>query len=333
MATSSPANSQTLIQACEALKRQSDRNKCLEEAIKALSKPPQPPVSVPVAVVEPPPAPSKKEVAAKRIETVIAATTALQSVIDLGISYNDYQPYIQKLAVEIGQYKASIQFDEERSAVSKLEEALNAYRNAASYWQADIRFYARDSNRVAYFGSLPMNLAGVSDIVNAYNIPTQKSDIWGLNYGATRAQALATIWQYAKDRIHSAQEAITFNPQAKTKETAQQPVGGDEAMEVKKIISVSIDSDTGAEKFLTKPSDRDAISIAERYVLQTPWLEGKGRVVNAFKNGRNYVCGAVMKNEEDLKQFIFEVRAEQTRLQRSGELFGESWQTFCFDPA
>jgi hypothetical protein len=326
-----PAYAQNLIQACEALKRQTDRNKCLEEAIKALSTAPQVSAPIPVAVAELPAAPSKKEAAAKRMESVIAATTALQSVIDLGISYNDYQPYIQKLAVEIGQYKAAVQFNEEKSAVTKLEEALNAYRNAASYWQADIHFYSRDSNRIAYFGSLPMNLAGVSSIVHAYNIPTQKSDIWGLNYGATRSQALSTIWQYAKARIDDALEAVAFKPQSHV-QSAQQSAGEIQP-EIKKIYAVSIDPDTGAEKFLTRPSDRDALLLAERHVLQAPWLEGKGRVVNAFKNGRQYVCGSVIKNEEDLKQFVLEVRAEQVRLQRTGESFGESWQTFCFDPA
>jgi hypothetical protein len=116
-----PSKAEALVQACQSLKRQSDRNKCLEEAVRASIGTPKV-EAMPVA--PPSPQPSNKEIAAKRSEQVFAAVLALQSVIDLGVSYNDYRPYIQKLAVELGNYKNGIVFDEERRAAEQLQLAL-----------------------------------------------------------------------------------------------------------------------------------------------------------------------------------------------------------------
>lgn len=196
-------SSESIITACQTLKRQVDRNKCLEEAVKALAKP----VDAAPAIK----GPSKKELAAKRSESVFSAATAIQSVIDAGISYNDYQPYIQKFAVELGNYKSSIQHDEERNAADLLSSALEAYGDASAYWRADISFYSNQDYRISYSGSLPMDIAGVSGIVSKYSIPTQKSDIWGLSYGATRGAALSTIWGEAAARISQARTALEFN--------------------------------------------------------------------------------------------------------------------------
>lgn len=125
-----PTKADVLIQACQSLKRQSDRNKCLEEAVKAAAGTAKAD-SAPVAAPPVPAPPSNKDVAAKRSEQVFAAAQALQSVIDIGVSYNDYQPYVQKLAVELGTYKNLIVLDEEKRAAEKLQLALVAYTDSS----------------------------------------------------------------------------------------------------------------------------------------------------------------------------------------------------------
>ncbi|HEV2612513.1 MAG TPA: hypothetical protein VGU61_19785 [Noviherbaspirillum sp.] len=214
-------NAESLVKACQSLKRQSDRNKCLEEAIKSSANA-QPAVQAIPAAPAVPEAPVK-EIAAKRAETIFASVAAMKSVIDIGVSYNDYQPYIQRIAVDLGQYRQAAQLPEEKDAVALLEKALEAYGDARDYWQADINFYSRRDNRLAYAGGLPTTMAGVGGIVSKYDIPVQKSDIWGINHGATRGVALSRIWSVADESVTAAKALLDGIGQ--TKDSAKPGAG------------------------------------------------------------------------------------------------------------
>lgn len=192
----------SIIQTCQGLKRQSDRNKCLEEAFKSAS------ITKPMVAVASLPEKSKRDIASKRAEQVFSYAQEIQSVIGLGVSYNDYSPYIQKFAIAVDQYKSAAELPEEKDAAAFLVNAIDAYRDAREYWGADIRFYSNSDNYTSYPGGLPSQLAGTGHILNKYQIPISKSDFWGLFEGARRDLALTTIWQFAKDATSSAKGAI-----------------------------------------------------------------------------------------------------------------------------
>lgn len=187
------------IAACEKLKRQSDRDKCLEFAITAASTQRQAP---PVVEAE-----SASTLAKRRAADVLSAAADVQSVVASGVSYNDYGPYVQKLAIAMDRYKAASFLPEEKTAVEKLEQALTALQDARDYWQRDIEFFSRFS-ATTYPGGLPTDLAGTESIVSRYSIPTRKADFWGLSRGALRHEALAAIWQFAALRVSEAKDAI-----------------------------------------------------------------------------------------------------------------------------
>ncbi|PVX86446.1 hypothetical protein [Paraburkholderia unamae] len=119
-----------------------------------------------------------------------------------------YQPYVLQLSIALDQFRSAAQTQEERDAAGLLAEALQAYTDAATYWQADIEFYARNGNRLAYMGGQPVGLTGTGYILDRYNVPIQNSDVWGLQKGAPLNVALVTIWQYAKGKTDEAADAI-----------------------------------------------------------------------------------------------------------------------------
>lgn len=282
----------SLIQACQSLKRQADRNKCLEEAVKSVAARP-----VPAIVPTPPavavPEPSKKEMAAKHAEQVFAAAQALQSVIDLGVSYNDYKPYVQKLAVELGAYKAAVKFPEEQRAVELLQESIDAYEHAREYWYADIEFYARRDNRIAYPDGLPMQMAGVSYIINRYSIPIQNSDWLGLNRGASRGTALSTIWQFAQGKISEAKAVLSFEQ-------------------------------------VTSDPKTEALAVAERMVIPRVGGAELFRIANAYAGAGKFVCGSVAgKTDSSFRLFAANPEAGSVYIEGEHEWTDAIWPTFC----
>jgi hypothetical protein len=203
-AFSAGTTAEQLVQACQSLKRQADRSKCLEEAVRAAAS--QAPA------VQPQPAqqqPSAKELALSRAEKAIAASDAIQSVVASGISLLQYQPYVQQLSIALDQYRSVAQLQEEKDAASFLGEALQAYSDAGTYWQADISFYSYRDNRIAYGGAQPTGLTGTGWILDRYSISRNKSDIWGIYNGAPLNSALTTIWWYAKDKTQAAKDAVS----------------------------------------------------------------------------------------------------------------------------
>lgn len=294
--------STSIIQACQTLKRQTDRNKCLEEAVRSLAAAKSVEDAAKHTPSPKPPEPSNKEIAAKRSEQVFAAALALQSVIDLGVSYNDYKPYIQKLAVELGSYKTTIQLQEEKLAAELIEKALKAYDDAREYWYADIEFYARRDNRLAYFGSLPMELAGVAHIVNRYSIPVQKSDLFGLNVGATRSTALSTIWRAASSSVDQARIAISFKEKAaENRKTQGESIGGE-----------------------------DVTSIAARMLITV--VGHDAHISSARVSNGKFVCGTVVKNTaagEKSHLYMLNPETSEVNIEGSDSWADWVWPTYC----
>ncbi|MFL9960474.1 hypothetical protein PQR02_04920 [Paraburkholderia sediminicola] len=189
------------MQACQSLKRQADRDKCLESAIKAVS--PKPAAEAPVA-----PLPTAKEAAQARIAKALEASRAVQSVANSGTSFLQYQSYIPPFAIALDQFKAVAQLPEEKDAAMLLADALDAYTDAATYWQLDNRFYSYENNRIGFPDAQPAALAGTVDIVLRYKVPLQRADMFGFQKGAPLSTALSTIWEYAQDKTNAAQDAI-----------------------------------------------------------------------------------------------------------------------------
>jgi hypothetical protein len=139
---------------------------------------------------------------------VIAAAEAVQTVVGIGVSYNDYGPYVQRFAVELGRYKGIATTVDDKEVAARLDYALQGFLDAREYWGKDIEFYSQRGNSIAYAGGLPSNLAGTAHIISRYGIRTQNSDIWGINQGASRGVALTEIWKHSGDAITAAKTAL-----------------------------------------------------------------------------------------------------------------------------
>ena len=202
--TAAPPRS--LIAECEKLKRQSDRDKCIEVAVASLA-------------ARPVPGPKSSQAAAKpgaalRAAEVLSAVQDIQSLATRGITFKDYMPYVQGLAIAIDRFRASAVMDQEKEAADRLGEALTAMQDARWYWQTDINFFARNSP-TKYPGGMPIELAGTEAIISKYDVPTQKAGLWSAKPGAHRDEALAAMWRYASDRVAEARAALASLSQSR----------------------------------------------------------------------------------------------------------------------
>ena len=125
-----------------------------------------------------------------------------------GISYVNYTPLVQSAATEVALLRDRAASDREREAAGYFGKAIDAYSDAATFWQADISFYARRGNAEAYAGGLPFNLAGVGHLVSKWGLPTEKSDIWGIQRGVPRSTALRILWGKADDYYRFGSELL-----------------------------------------------------------------------------------------------------------------------------
>jgi hypothetical protein len=197
-------NQDGLLAHCEQLKRQADRNTCIVEVIRATAVPKEK-VSESAPVL---PKQSEKDVALAKAQDVFSAGDALRSVIGIGVSYNDYGPYVQRFAIALDSYRAKVQGYEELQAADLLAEALTAYNDAREFWRADIDFYAQRNNSLAYAGGLPFGLLGLAPIVAKYSLPTRNADLFGFHQGVPRGEGLAKIWEIAAGRVSGAKSAL-----------------------------------------------------------------------------------------------------------------------------
>ena len=171
------ASSDILLEACNNIKESAKRLECLKAIPKTAATP---------------------EASAK--DEVRRTFTDLNSILNAGTSYNSYSSQLESVAKALGRYQASAQSEVDRKSAALLAEALEAHKDAQLFWQRDISWYARASNKTAYPGGLPIEYTGTGYLVPKYNLATYKSDFWGFSQGLPRAQTLRSIWQYADSK-------------------------------------------------------------------------------------------------------------------------------------
>lgn len=140
-----------------------------------------------------------------------------------------------------------------------------------------------------------MGMAGVGHIVTGYSIPTQKSDIWGINYGATRATALATIWQFTRSRIEAAQADLRFEPPVETK-----PV----------------------------TATRSTVDFTIESKLRKALNDGSVTMTDAFETSRGITCGTVTVGSET-RQFMVNAETTSVYVEGTRNWTDAIWPTFC----
>lgn len=163
-----------LIAACNAIEDSAKRLECLNAAM-----------AKPVPQVD-------------RTEAVERAFAAFQSNLEVGISYNNYQVALLELGRELTMFERSAATGD-APGVAKLREALETYKDAGTFWEAAIRFYARRDNGISYGGGLPMNMVGLGWMLSKYNLPTRNSDIWGINVGVPTDLGRSMLWKKARE--------------------------------------------------------------------------------------------------------------------------------------
>lgn len=152
------------------------------------------------------------------------AATALLSAIDVGVSYRDYGTYVQQLATEVALLKQRAKSNNELAAVSEFEGALDAYRDAASWWETSIRFYARRDNETAYAWGLPIDMVGAGILANRYSMPVGKADLLGFHRGVPHLTGLQTIWRVGRQHLDKATSALNAS-QAPAAAVQTEPAG------------------------------------------------------------------------------------------------------------
>ena len=158
---------------------------------------------------------AEKQAAMKaKYESVHRAFTALRAATETGLSYVQYGPLIQAAATEVAMVKAEVRTDKERIAVDRFDRALDAYRDAATWWERDISFYAERGNKVAYAGGLPFAQLGLDGLVSKWGIPTRRADLFGFWIGVPRSVALGAIWQAALMSVSEGRDAVLISDAA-----------------------------------------------------------------------------------------------------------------------
>lgn len=181
--------SMVLIEACNAVPEEAKRLECLKAAVNNASSA----------------APNANEHLKK-------AFADIRSSLDVGISYNNYQTALLDLAKAVAAFKASSRDDAAKKLAS---EALDAYKDAGTFWERAISFYARSDNNVAYGGGLPVGLTGMDWLVSKYSLQTVRSDLLGLHSGLPVAGTRSRLWEIAASKASS---AVSPQPQAKSAE-------------------------------------------------------------------------------------------------------------------
>lgn len=179
------------LQKCEALKRQADRNVCITAVIKSATATPAP------AAPPPPPERSPEEIAISRAQPVFDAAETIKSVTNSGVSYTQYGPYVQALAIALDRYRSSTETQNERDAAATMNDALVAFQDAGRYWWKEIDFFSRSRNDQTYLFALPISAANTEEFVRKYNLPTRNADLFGFHSGVQRGLGVSTIWSYA----------------------------------------------------------------------------------------------------------------------------------------
>jgi hypothetical protein len=185
----------------------------------------------PLPALPPPPTPQKsaQELEAERVALVnktwngvFRAFTAMEASIAAGVSYMQYGPLLQAAATELALAEQVTKTAVAKIAVAYFEDAIDAYRDAATWWERDISFYSRRDNNLSYGGGLPFSQVGLDSMVAKWSIPTRGADLLGVQRGVPRTTALQTMWRAASSATEAARQAL-LEPPRPTTSTDPQP--------------------------------------------------------------------------------------------------------------
>lgn len=165
-----------LIEACNSIADAERRLECLKAAMSAGKQ------SAP---------------AAPSFDAVERAYSDMAASLSTGISYNNYLHALLALGRELAAYAAKAP-PEAKEALAKLEESLDTYKDAGTFWETAIRFYSRRDNGLSYFGGLPVGMVGLDWMVRKHGLPTRNADLLGINVGVPTDAGRSAMWIKAR---------------------------------------------------------------------------------------------------------------------------------------
>lgn len=174
-----------LLEACNSIDDKDKRLSCLKE-LSELSR-----TSAP--------ANSAMKAAADRVKNAFASVSG---AVNSGISYNNYSSLILEPAKELEIFKQSNP-KPNQVAISQFEEALVAYRDAATVWHASI--FKSDDGGLFLGKILNPQYTGLQGIVNKYDLPVKQIV---LTQHLSAEIALPIIWRYALEHAQAAAKAL-----------------------------------------------------------------------------------------------------------------------------
>lgn len=177
--------SEVLLEACNAMQDPAKRLECLKAAVGSSAKMPAPSTA---------------------LENVRRAFGDMNSSLDVGVSYRDYQSAMLDLAKAVGAYKReAANTDQER--VRLFDEALAIYADAGTFWERSITFYAQHDNNLSYGGGVPVGLNGLEWLVAKYQLPTSRADLLGFHAGLPVSATRSQLWKLAQAKAEAALSA------------------------------------------------------------------------------------------------------------------------------
>lgn len=204
---------------CTAQRDAGARARCFEkltsELLSALStaarqastSPQVAPINTPQKPASPEPAPDQPIQLSSAWSSVYRAFTAIDASTRTGVSYLQYGPLLQTAATELALVGKDLKEPNSKAALAQYELAMDAYRDARVWWEADISFFSKRNNASVYSKGLPFSQLGLDAMVLKWKIETlEDSGFFGTGQKVVpRALALQSMWNTAKRAFESAQ--------------------------------------------------------------------------------------------------------------------------------
>lgn len=131
----------------------------------------------------------------------------MQAGLDIGTSYNNYQVAMLDLAKAVAAFRQDAG-EFAAPAMAPLNASLEAYRDAAVFWERSIGFYAQRDHSLSYAGGLPVGLTGMEWLVRKYGLATVRADLLGFHSGLHVIDTRTTLWAYAGSKYNEALQAL-----------------------------------------------------------------------------------------------------------------------------
>lgn len=143
--------------------------------------------------------------------SVYRAFTAIDASIRTGVSYVQYGPLLQAAATELALASKDAKDANSKAAFAQYEVAMDAYRDAGIWWDADISFFSKRSNASIYTRGLPYLQIGLEAIALKWNVEIlEERGMFGTtNKVVPRTIALNAMWTAARQAYGSAHTLLT----------------------------------------------------------------------------------------------------------------------------